>query len=293
LELLFIDGAALPHRLSKQRMADGLFTDCITALTPTVCKLMGVPPPQTATCSSLDGISGAADRVFGGQSAEKCLIFCPDAIGAHLWSRPELDFGNILKTAPMRLELRSVIPPKTPVCFASMFTGAPPEIHGIRRYERPVLSCDTLFDAVLRAKRRVAIVAVRNSSIDLIFRGRALDYFSEAYDSEVLDRALQLVRATDHDLIIAYQQEYDDTLHRTTPLSDECLRAAQNHLDAFDRLAETVRESWRPFRRALIFAPDHGAHLDPATGRGDHGENSPEDMHLFHCYGLQAPDAQL
>ncbi|MGE5193605.1 MAG: tyrosine-type recombinase/integrase, partial [Deltaproteobacteria bacterium] len=216
-------GAAFPHHLSEDRMADEPFTDCITDLTPTVCKLMGVPPPKTAASSNLESIGSAADRIFSGQSAEKCLIFCPDAIGAHLWSHPGLDFGKILKNAPIRLGLRSVIPPKTPVCFASMFTGAPPEVHGIRRYERPVLSCDTLFDAVLRAKKRVAIVAVRNSSIDLIFRGRALDYFSEAYDSEVLDRALQLVRDTDHDLIIVYQQEYDDTLHRTTPLSDECL----------------------------------------------------------------------
>src|SRR5262249_32456113 len=114
------------HHGSVHCMVDGLFTNCITALTPTVCKLMGVPPPKTAACSSLDTVSAAADRVFDRQSAEKCLIFCPDAIGAHLWNHPELDFGKILTAAPIKLALRSVIPPKTPVCFASMFSGAPP-----------------------------------------------------------------------------------------------------------------------------------------------------------------------
>jgi hypothetical protein len=33
-----------------------------------------------------------------------------------------------------------------------------------------VLACDTVFDALVRAGKKVAIVAVRDSSIDLIFR---------------------------------------------------------------------------------------------------------------------------
>jgi hypothetical protein len=272
-------------------MPEGRFENCITSLTPTVCQLMGLPPPQTTTCSGLDRVANAADRIFGGKSVERCLIFCPDAIGAHLWNRRELDFGTILNTAPLQVPLRSVVPPKTPVCFASMFTGAPPEIHGIRRYERPVLGCDTLFDALLRGNKRVAIIAVRDSSIDLIFRGRCLDYFSETYDAEVLERALQLVQSAEHEVIVAYQQEYDDTLHRTTPLSDECIRAARNHFDAFEALSCAVRQSWGQNRRSVIFAPDHGAHIDPASGHGDHGDDSPEDMHLFHCYGLEPAQA--
>ncbi|MDI6739578.1 MAG: hypothetical protein QME74_04355 [Candidatus Edwardsbacteria bacterium] len=37
----------------------------------------------------------------------------------------------------------------------------------------------------------------------------------------------------------------------------------------------------------LIFAPDHGAHLDPATGKGVHGDDIPEDMLVtrFFCAG--------
>jgi hypothetical protein len=36
---------------------------------------------------------------------------------------------------------------------------------------------------MIRAGRRVAIIAVKNSSIDLIFRERSLDYFFELYDT--------------------------------------------------------------------------------------------------------------
>ena len=134
---------------------------------------------------------------------EKCLIFALMLSAAHLWCHPQLDFGKLLNAAPLQLPVRSVIPPKTPVCFASMFTGAQPEVHGIRRYERPVLGCDTLFDALVRGNKRVAIAAVRDSSIDLIFRGRKVDFFSETYDAEVLERTLELVRKNEHDVIVA------------------------------------------------------------------------------------------
>jgi hypothetical protein len=120
------------------------------------------------------------------------------------------------------------------------------------------------------------------------FRERALDYYSEPYDPEVLARATTLLAADEHDVIVAYQQAYDDTLHRTWPLSPECLEAARSHLDDFATLARAACRAWRGRAWAAVFAPDHGAHLDPATGRGDHGEDVPEDMHLFHCYGVFA-----
>ena len=121
----------------------------------------------------------------------------------------------VVSASDVQVELRSMTPPKTPVCFASMFTGAPPEVHGIRKYERPVLTCDTLFDALARAGKRAAIVAVRDCSMDIIFRSRPIDYFTEDYDPQVTERALELVRDGNHDFIVAYNQEYDDTLHRT------------------------------------------------------------------------------
>jgi hypothetical protein len=37
-----------------------------------------------------------------------------------------------------------------------------------------------------------------------------MDHFCEPYDAEVPDRALQVIDADGHDLIVLYQQEYDD-----------------------------------------------------------------------------------
>lgn len=258
----------------------------IASVASTVARLFGAPLPTEECESPLASVLDARRQTIGTVSLERCLIYCPDALGVHIWNaRPDLA-SAVSNHAALRVPVSSVLPPVTPVCFASMFTGVPPELHGIRKYERPVLKRETLFDALLRAGKKIAIVAVRNSSIDLIFRERKLDYFSEDYDNEVLGRAVDLVNQNHHDLIVAYHQEYDDLLHKTEPFSEECLQAAAHHVASFRTLVETVCSAWRSLPHAILFAPDHGAHVDPATGHGDHGENIPEDMHLYHWYGF-------
>jgi len=180
--------------------------------------------------------------------------------------------------------MRAAFPPKTPVCFAEMFTGAGPSVHGISRYEKPVLACDTLFDAVIRGGGRAAIAAVEDSSIDRIFRGRDVDYHPGPDDAAVLDSALELIVRDGHDLVVVYQPAYDDLLHRSDPFGPEALTALEGHVRAFELLSDAVMEYWAGHPRVSVFAPDHGAHLDAGSGRGDHGLDIPEDMEVEHFW---------
>jgi hypothetical protein len=263
----------------------------VASLTPTVTHLFATLAPRLASEPPLEAVSQLKSQNLGIDPIERCLIFCPDALGAHVWHLCDHHIQTIAEHANLRIPLASVNPPKTPVCFASMFTGAQPQDHGIRKYERPVLSCETLFDVLLSVHKKVAIVAVADSSVDLIFRNRRIDYFSEPYDREVTDRAVTVIRDNHHDLVIVYQQEYDDLLHATDPFSDACIQAVSNHIASFTTVAKTASEAWRGHNYAIIFAPDHGAHLDPGSGHGDHGEDIPEDMQLFHWYGVHAKRA--
>jgi hypothetical protein len=218
---------------------------------------------------------------------DRVLVYAPDAIGrVFLDNHPEMK-KRLVAASDVQIELRSMTPPKTPVCFASMFTGAPPEVHGIRKYERPVLTCDTLFDALAWAGKRAAIVAVKGSSMDIIFRSRPIDYFTEDYDPQVTERALELVRDGNHDFIVAYNQEYDDTLHRTRHDGPEALAAAKRHVETFVRLSQATEEHWAGYNHALLFTPDHGAHFDVVKGLGDHGDDIPEDMDVLHFWRVR------
>lgn len=69
------------------------------------------------------------------------------------------------------------MPSVTPVSFGTMYTGAMPEVHGIRCYSKPVIKIDSLFDSLRRSGKRVALVAVVNSSMAKIFEERDIDYY--------------------------------------------------------------------------------------------------------------------
>jgi hypothetical protein len=262
----------------------------IASVTPTVCDLFGIQPPGICNHPPLGSVRAAFSGNLSGP-LERCLIYCPDALGDHLWSRFPEQRSAIDRQCPHRVSLHAAFPPKTPVCFASVFTGASPEVHGIRRYEKPTLACETLFDVLVRAGRRVAIVAVQDSSIDLLFRNRPIDYFSESYDQAATTRALKLIAQDNHDLIVVYHQEYDDQVHQTQPFSASCIQAMQNHVGSVQTLIAAATDSWRKRRWAAVVAPDHGAHVDPDTQRGDHGADIVEDMAVSHWYLVRSPSA--
>lgn len=258
----------------------------IASVTPTVCDLFGVAAPGICSHAPLASVRERFAAELGNAKVERCLIYCPDALGDHLWGRFAEQRAKIDGHCPHRVTISAVMPSVTPVCFASIFTGASPDGHGIRRYEKPVLACDTLFDVLARSGRKVAIVAVKDSSIDLIFRNRPIDYFSETYDQEVTTRALSLLAEDQHDLIVVYHQEYDDQLHATQPFSESCIAAMHHHVHAVGELITAAKIAWNHRLWSAVIAPDHGAHIDPETQRGNHGLDIPEDINVSHWYGV-------
>lgn len=260
----------------------------IAATTPTVCALMGVGPPSRCEEPALGEPLEAARRALDGRPVERCLVYCPDALGRVAVRTYPDAFARVRALAPLSVDLRSVLPTVTPVCFASMFTGASPATHGIRRYEKPPLPAITLFDALVAGGRRVAIVPVAGSSIDTIFRGRPVEYHTEPYDPEVTDRALRVLRAEGPEVVVVYHQEYDDVMHRTEPNAPEAVEALHRHVAGFERLADAAERAWSGFDRAVLFAPDHGVHLNPETGHGTHGSDLPEDLEVTHFYRFAA-----
>jgi hypothetical protein len=259
---------------------------CITAITPTLCRLMEIAPPALSDQRFLGEVVQTAKR-DGITNVEKCLVYAPDAVGLNLYQKFRPLFDAVLKHAPLAVPLCSVIPPITPVCFASMFTGAQPRVHGLQKKGKPVLTCDTIFDALIRAGKRVAIVSVKEQSMDLIFRKRRIQYFSEIDDQAVTHRTIEIIQSNNYDFIVAYHCEYDDILHEKTPDCTEAIQTLSNDIAAFAQLADTMDVFWQRNNRAIVFAPDHGAHIDPASGKGTHGNNIPQDMHVQHYFGIK------
>ncbi len=260
------------------------FDDSMTGLCAALCKIAGVEPPQCAAPASAS-LLGELHDAYGDIAPDRVLIYNPDAIGDWVMDKYIDKFASMLRVAPIRHRFKTVFPPKTPVCFASMYTGAQPETHGIVKYVKPVVTIDSIFDAYIRAGKKPCIVSVKDQSMDKIFRGRDMAYFSEKYDDEVVDRAVELIAKDEYDLICVYNERYDDAIHVTHPKSRKARHALDCYAVNFDRLANAVNEHWQSHDTLIGVCPDHGVHR-MAIGLGNHGKNIPKDMNISHLFGF-------
>ncbi len=265
-------------------MEKEFFTRSLTSLTATLCGFAGVTPPEYAAppCTELRENLIAASGV---DKTDRILMYNPDAVADYIYDKYHDKFVPCEKIAPVRQRFITVYPPKTPVCFASMYTGAFPEKHGITKYEKPVVTIDSIFDAFIRAGKKPCIVSVKDQSMDKIFRGRDMAYFQEKYDEEVVERALELIEKDEYDLICVYNQSYDDAMHRSHPNSKRSQRALDLYASSFVKLGEKVNTCWQNHDTLIGFAPDHGVHR-MFIGLGNHGSNIPKDMNVSHLYGI-------
>lgn len=276
----------------------------LRCVTPTICSLLGVET-SAGRPAPISEVVQAGAQDLAGKSVERMLVYAPDAIAKHLYDPYRAEFDVVLKHAPVAVELRSMVPSITPVCFASMFTGLLPEEHGITGPVKPVLTCDTLFDMLIRAGKRAVLIAPEGSSMSLIFAGRGpehkpaspwkpvpgiddgpMHYVTVQYDAQVSVAALRLLEADIFDVIIAYHMQYDDVLHLSGPCASDALLAFKLHLASFDRLASAARHAWQGRPHALCLVSDHGAHWDEELQLGKHGTELPADMDLVHFWGF-------
>lgn len=262
--------SAMPKRWSIRQIA------------PTIARVLGAGNPALANLPPIRPVVRAAGTVG------KCLVYAVDAVPEWmLGGRPGL-FPNVRRIFGRPLRAASTHPSVTPVCFASMFTGASPRRHGLVSPPKRVLRCDSVFDRVLAAGRRAAMVSVKGQSLDVLFRRRAMDHFSERYDPQVLSRTVALVRGGRHDLIVAYNQAYDDAIHASHPTSRRALRALRQYDAGARRLFRAVSRFWAGEDRLFLLVTDHGCHAGP-DGRGAHGRRVPADMRVPLFFRVDGP----
>lgn len=254
---------------------------------PTVEALLGLPA-DPALPEPVQPVLEAAGSALRGP-AERVLLYNPDAIGSWICRRYAPWFAPLLERTQLVQPMLAPVPPVTPVCFASLYAGCPPARHGIHAYIKPVLTVDTLFDALPRAGKRTAIVCTLGDSIAEIFQGRQADYFFYKTVTECNRKAMELLEADQHHCIVLYNGNYDHWMHRSGPTGLLARRALRDNIQTFCALHDKARTCWRDKPGILVFAPDHGCHrrLFPP---GDHGVDAPCDRNIVHYYSFLPAD---
>lgn len=248
----------------------------ISSVAASVAAMLSIDPPECAS---------PAFKPLAEKKVERVLLYNPDAVALWIFEKYRAMFTEIENGADLVLPARSVMPSVTPVCFATMYTGASPDIHGIKKYEKPVVKTDTLFDALIRAGKKPCIISHGDASISKIFLERGMDYFIMDSVEECNALALKLMAKDEYDLITLYNGDYDGNMHRVGPEGEAAITALGKNIAEYNALCDAAADYWRLRSYAVGFCPDHGCHLIDG-GAGSHGLDMEEDMNVIHLWTL-------
>lgn len=92
----------------------------IASVTSTVSSLMKLNHDLAHGNKTIEPVIDNA-RQIGVHSVKKVLIYAPDALGEHLHGRFHSCFEKVKTMAPISIDVQSIYPTLTPVCFATMF----------------------------------------------------------------------------------------------------------------------------------------------------------------------------
>lgn len=244
---------------------------------------MGIDSPEFANPAS-KVITDLVDDRFNGKKADRIFMYNPDAIAQWIYEKYNDYSDGVRENTDIELPLCSVMPSVTPVCFATMYTGSQPEIHGIRKYEKPVLKLDSIFDALIRAGKKPAIVAESKCSMAMIYLEKNMDYYIYDTIEEVNAKAKELILDDKYDFIAVYNGDYDSMMHKYGPEGEIPLSKLKLNYDAFVEFATLIKDNWKSHNTLIGFAMDHGCHeIDGECG--SHGLDMEEDLNIVHLYG--------
>lgn len=263
----------------------------LTHYCATVAKILAIDPPINAE-TPVDWVCEVMKNLSK-EGFDRVLIHNPDAVGMWLYEKHPEAFAPVLKHTQITIPFRSPMPSVTPVCFATMYTGAEPKTHGIQEYEKPVIQIDTLFDAVIRAGKKVAIVSSQNASMSKLFLERGIDLYKCDSEAQIVAKAQELILKDIYDVMCVYTHMYDTENHKHGPEAKESMNALYNQGCFFDMLVSCVKRNWTQHNTLVAFSPDHGVHelLPPVLDdkgklrKGDHGSDSPLDLNTLHYMG--------
>ena len=244
---------------------------------------MGIAPPKYAA-QPVQALCAYVDKAFAGRKADRIFMYNPDAIGHWIAEKYPHLMRRVLENSELAIPYCAVMPSSTPVCFATMYTGTQPEIHGIQKYEKPVLRIDTWFDALIREGKKPAILAAGpNCSVARIFLERDMDYFFFPNIEQVNAKAAELILEDRYDVIVVYNGNYDSALHDFGPEDVRTLSELRVNDTMFGMFCRMIQTHWKNHDTLIGFAMDHGCH-HTENGKGGHGKDLDEDRNIVHHY---------
>ena len=284
IRLKEILGVQIDDLLCATETGSAINKDSLDTVCAALAYAMGIEAPRFAARRN-DALASYVDEVFGGERADRVVMYNPDAIAQWVYQTYPEYLAQTKQYTDKEIYLSTVMPSVTPVCFGTMYTGAQPDVHGIRKYEKPVITIDTIFDRLIAAGKRVALITYGGCSLGRIYLTRNMDYyhFDKGGIEAVNAKAMEVILRDEHDFIVIYNGNYDKIMHKSGPESASALAELRINDHVFGMISNLIKTHWGHHNTLVGFAMDHGCH-EIDGGCGSHGLDMPEDLNIVHFY---------
>lgn len=263
-----------------------------TRIAATIADIAGFDAPPEAA-PAVEWIADIMKERLGGH-ADNVLIFSADAVAAWLVRKYPEKFAKIWNRAPMMIPVRTVMPTITPIDYAAFFSGAMPDVNGVDRYLKPILSpeltqpllkSDSLIAAAVRSGRRVCVITCSDGCIASMLSRSGADFriIPGDDDEAMFLEAKSVVESGEYDFVFLYQLGFDYAQHGHGPEGEAALATLDRIIGRFETLCKTAEKNWHG-STLVMFHTDHGCHKEE-NGSGSHGKDIPEDTDIFHFWG--------
>ena len=279
-----IFGVQIDDILCVTETESKLNKDSLDTVCAALAYAMGIEAPGCAAKKNQE-LANYIDEVFDGEKADRVVMYNPDAIAQWVYQKYPEYLHNTKSNTDKEIYLCSVKPSVTPVCFGTMYTGAQPEVHGIQKYEKPVITIDTIFDRLIAAGKKVALITYGGCSLGQIYLKRNMDYyhFDRGGIEAVNAKAMEVILRDEHDFIVIYNGNYDSIMHKNGPESAKALAELRLNDHVFGVISNLIKTHWQHHNTLVGFAMDHGCH-EIDGNCGSHGLDMPEDLNIGHFY---------
>ena len=269
---------------SGDKVESKINSDSLDTICAALAYAMGVKPPMYAAEKNRE-LTNYIDKVFDGEKADRIVMFNPDAVAQWIYQKYPKYLDVTKKNTDIEIFLSAVMPSVTPVCFGTMYTGAQPCVHGIQKYEKPVITIETLFDVLIAAGKKPVLITYGKASLGKIYLERDMDYYH--FDDDGIEavnaKAAEIILKDEHDFVLIYNGNYDSIMHKNGPESAKSLAELRVNDHMFGIISHLIKTHWKHHNTLLGFAMDHGCH-EIDGGCGSHGLDMPEDINIVHLY---------
>ena len=232
-------------------------------------------PPAASLAPTVSRPAGSDDVAGGSSPSSSMGAASTDSPEAHT---PCID--RLRREGADYVNTATVYPARTVTGFSSMFTGAPPKLHGMRSNFVPSLGvkCESIFDSLQAAGMNGKLVGIAHL-VDAF--GKNVETVTAVTDNDEIDdalvaRARAVMERDDPELLVVQLLSVDQTGHARGSYNAEYL----SKIETSDRIIEDFL-GWCSERGYLedatvLVTSDHGQGI----GIGGHGHMSPTEVYV-------------